>query len=104
MDIDYTGGVSVEAATNATISVPAWDAYMKPLTVPIVVSIKMNRFSARVLLKIKPFWESNRLWFGFYHKPEMKLELQVIPVAFEAKLTWPGGANHLQQAHQASAG
>lgn len=33
MDIDYTGGISVEAATNATLSVPAWEAYMKPLTV-----------------------------------------------------------------------
>jgi Maintenance of mitochondrial morphology protein 1 len=33
MDIDYTGGVSVEAATQATLSVPAWDAYMKPITV-----------------------------------------------------------------------
>jgi hypothetical protein len=44
------------------------------------VAVKINRFSARVLLKIKPFWESNRLWFGFYHKPELKLELQVEPI------------------------
>lgn len=80
MDIDYTGGVRVEAATEATLSVPAWDAYMKPITVPIVVAVKINRFAARLLLKIKPFWESNRVWFGFYHKPELKLELQVEPI------------------------
>lgn len=80
IDINYNGGISVEASTAATLSVPAWDAYMKPITVPIVVAIKIKRFSARVLLKIKPFWESNRLWFGFYHEPELKLELQVDPI------------------------
>ncbi|KAI8914333.1 putative integral membrane protein conserved region-domain-containing protein, partial [Gorgonomyces haynaldii] len=80
LDIDYTGGFRVEAATVANLSVPAWDAYMKPITVPIVVAIKINHFAARVLLKIKPFWESNRVWFGFYHKPELKLELQVEPI------------------------
>ncbi|KAJ3318190.1 hypothetical protein HDV06_000777 [Boothiomyces sp. JEL0866] len=80
MDIDYTGGVRVEAATQASLSVPAWDAYMKPITVPIVVAVKINKFSARVLFKIKPFWESNRIWFGFYRQPELKLELEVEPI------------------------
>ncbi|KAI8923576.1 putative integral membrane protein conserved region-domain-containing protein, partial [Entophlyctis helioformis] len=80
MDIDYTGGVRIEAATVATLSVPAWDAYMKPITVPIVVAVKIKRFSARVLLKVKPFWETNRIWFGFYRKPELKLELEVEPI------------------------
>lgn len=80
MDIDYTGGISIEAATLATISVPAWDSYLKPITIPLVVAITIKKFSARVLLKLKPFWESNRLWFGFYRKPELKLELQVEPI------------------------
>jgi hypothetical protein len=80
MDIDYTGGIRIEAATCATLSVPAWDAYMKPITVPIVVAVKINKFSARVLFKIKSFWETNRIWFGFYRQPELKLELEVEPI------------------------
>ena len=80
MDIHYDGGVRLVLATEATLSVPAWDAYMKPITVPIVVAVKINRFSARILFKIKPFWESNRIWFGFYRQPELKLELEVEPI------------------------
>lgn len=80
MDIDYTGGVRLVLATETTLSVPAWDAYMKPITVPIVVAVKISRFSARILFKIKPFWESNRVWFGFYRKPELILELEVEPI------------------------
>ncbi|KAL2915008.1 hypothetical protein HK105_205552 [Polyrhizophydium stewartii] len=80
VDIDYTGGVRVEAATVANLSVAALDAYMKPITVPIVVAVTIKRFSARVLLKIKPFWETNRVWFGFYRQPELKLELEVEPI------------------------
>ncbi len=80
MDIDYTGGVRLVLATEATLSVPAWDAYMRPITVPVTVAVKIKRFSARVLFKIKPFWESNRIWFGFYRQPELKLELEVEPI------------------------
>ena len=80
MDIHYDGGFRLVLATEATLSVPAWDAYMKPITVPIIVAVKINRFSARILFKIKPFWESNRIWFGFYRKPELKLELEVEPI------------------------
>jgi hypothetical protein len=80
MDIDYTGGFRLVLATETTLSVPAWDAYMKPITVPIVVAVKISRFSARILFKIKPFWESNRVWFGFYRQPELILELEVEPI------------------------
>jgi hypothetical protein len=53
---------------------------MKPIQVPIVVALCLKRFSARALIKIKPFWESNRVWFGFYRKPELVLELEVEPI------------------------
>jgi hypothetical protein len=53
---------------------------MKPIVVPLVVALTLKRFSARVLIKVKPFWESNRIWFGFYRKPELKLELEVEPI------------------------
>jgi hypothetical protein len=53
---------------------------MKPINVPIVVALGIKSFSARILLKVKPFWETNRIWFGFYRDPEIKLELEVEPV------------------------
>ncbi|KAJ3111931.1 hypothetical protein HDU96_005136 [Phlyctochytrium bullatum] len=80
VDIDYTGGVRVEAATIATVSVSAFEPYVKPLQIPLVVAIKVKRFSARVLIKIKPFWETSRVWVGFYRDPGLKLELDVEPI------------------------
>ncbi|KAI8850467.1 putative integral membrane protein conserved region-domain-containing protein [Chytridium lagenaria] len=80
VDIDYTGGVMVEAATLATISVSAFEPYVKPLQIPLVVSIKVKRFSARVLIKIKPNVETSRVWVGFYREPGLKLELDVEPI------------------------
>ena len=53
---------------------------MKPIKVPIVIAVSIKRFSARILLKVKPFWESNRVWFGFYKEPELKLELDIEPI------------------------
>ncbi|KAJ3316728.1 hypothetical protein HDU76_001586 [Blyttiomyces sp. JEL0837] len=80
-DIDYTGGFQIQAATVATISVAAWEAYLKPLEIPLVVAIKVIRFSARLLIKMKPFSETSRLWVGFYRQnPEMKIELEVEPI------------------------
>jgi hypothetical protein len=72
--------VRIEAATVATISVTAWEPYLKPLEIPLVVAIKIKRFSARVLIKIKSFWETSRVWVGFYRDPEMKLEVEVEPI------------------------
>ena len=80
LDISYNGGIRVEAGTDATIEVPAWELYMKPIKVPIVLAVKIKRFSARILLKVKPFWESNRVWFGVYKEPELKLELDIEPI------------------------
>lgn len=80
LDVDYTGGISLDAATVASISVNAWTQYMKPITVPIIVRITITRFFARMLVKMKPFWESDRVWFGFYRHPEVVLELKVEPV------------------------
>jgi hypothetical protein len=53
---------------------------MRPINVPIVVRVSITSFSARVLLKVKPLWETNRIWFGFYRHPELKLELNLEPI------------------------
>ena len=73
-------GISLEAATAASISVTAWTDYLRPINVPIVVRVSITSFSARMLLKVKPLWETNRIWFGFYRHPELKLELNLEPI------------------------
>eukprot|EP00842_Homolaphlyctis_polyrhiza_P000483 jgi/Hompol1/1435/HPOL_005596-RA len=80
VDIDYSGGIRVEASTLITLKIPSLDAHIKPLVLPITLAVKILHFSARLLLKIKPFHESNRLWFGFFRHPELKLKLQVEPI------------------------
>ncbi|KAJ3412541.1 hypothetical protein HDV05_000622 [Chytridiales sp. JEL 0842] len=80
VDITYTGGCRIEAETLATISLPSFEPYFKPLPIPIVVSIKVTRFSARLLLKIKPFWETSRIWFGLYRDPEIDIGVEVEPI------------------------
>ncbi|KAJ1568538.1 hypothetical protein HK096_006148 [Nowakowskiella sp. JEL0078] len=82
-DITYTGGSSVQAATVATISVPAMQSYFGPLQIPLVVSICVNRISARILLK---FDKSNRMFFGIYQDPPMQLELSVQPIIADKRL------------------
>ncbi|KAJ3020694.1 hypothetical protein HKX48_000358 [Thoreauomyces humboldtii] len=78
MDIEYTGGVRIDAATLATISINSLE--LKPLQVPIVVGVQINRFSARILIKVKGMWETNRFWVGIQREPEVKLEMKVEPV------------------------
>ncbi|KAJ1566156.1 hypothetical protein HK405_010861, partial [Cladochytrium tenue] len=74
-------GIRIEAGTIATISLTGWEKYLKPLTIPLVVAIKVKRFSARVLIKAKPLWESSRLWFGLFKEdPAPRLELDVEPI------------------------
>ncbi|KAI9333518.1 putative integral membrane protein conserved region-domain-containing protein, partial [Zopfochytrium polystomum] len=80
-DVDYTGGFRIEAATIATVSVTAWEKYIKPITLPLVVAIKVKKFSARVLIKAKPLWESSRLWVGLHRDdPPLQIELEVEPI------------------------
>ncbi|TPX70327.1 hypothetical protein SpCBS45565_g01713 [Spizellomyces sp. 'palustris'] len=80
LDIEYTGGVRLEAATVATISVEAWNDIVKPIQVPLVVAVRIKRFSARLLLKVKPYWETNRIWMGVLRDPDLVLELEVEPI------------------------
>ncbi|KAJ3154095.1 hypothetical protein HDU86_005020 [Geranomyces michiganensis] len=78
MDVEYTGGVRIEAATLATISINKLD--LKPLQVPIVVGVQIIRFAARLLIKIKGTYETNRMWFGIQRDPAVKLEMKVEPL------------------------
>ena len=80
MDLEYTGGIALELATVASISVDAWVDYVKPITVPILVRVSITKFCARVLIKMRPLWESHRIWIGLYRHPEVILELNMEPI------------------------
>ncbi|KAJ3388095.1 hypothetical protein HDU92_001640 [Lobulomyces angularis] len=79
MDIEYNGGAQIVAGTTAVISVPSLDNFIKvsPFEMPLVLGIAIRKFKAKVLLKIKPNFESNRIWFGLYGDPGMHLELEI---------------------------
>jgi hypothetical protein len=73
------GGAKIEAATLATISLTGWENYLKPISIPLTISIKINKFSARLRLLIKPFWESSRIWVGL-HRDSLNLSVEVEPI------------------------
>ncbi|KAJ3179527.1 hypothetical protein HDU85_004800 [Gaertneriomyces sp. JEL0708] len=80
LDVEYTGGARLEIKTVATIAVDALNDVVKPLDIPLVVGVQITHFAARVLIKAKPYWESNRMWIGFCRDPDIKLKLQVEPI------------------------
>ncbi|KAJ3070946.1 hypothetical protein HDU98_006018, partial [Podochytrium sp. JEL0797] len=78
LDLNYTGGIRIEAATLATISVSRLNSLLTPFSIPLVVAIKINHIHATVRLKIKPFHETSRIWVGL-HK-NLEIGIQVEPV------------------------
>ncbi|KAI8824307.1 uncharacterized protein EV422DRAFT_519678 [Fimicolochytrium jonesii] len=78
VDVEYTGKARLEVATLATISINSLD--LKPLQVPLVVGVQIDRFAARLLIKIKGMWETNRVWLGIQREPAVQLEMKVVPV------------------------
>ncbi|KAI8905343.1 putative integral membrane protein conserved region-domain-containing protein [Powellomyces hirtus] len=79
MDVEYTGGVRIEAATLATISIDTLN-HLAPLQVPIVVGVQIVHFAARIVIKVKGMWETNRMWVGIQQDPPVKLEMKVEPL------------------------
>lgn len=80
MYIRYEGGFSVEIETEANLSVTT---RMRPLRVPLVLSVKLKKLTGKMMLKIKPC-PTNRLWIGFYETPSM--ELQIDPIVSDKQI------------------
>ncbi|KAI8845867.1 hypothetical protein BJ741DRAFT_586001 [Chytriomyces cf. hyalinus JEL632] len=86
LDFVYTGGLRVEAATLASISVTALGAFLtKPFEIPITLAVRINRIKATLRLRMKPFHETSRLWVGLH--PGLDLSVQVEPGVLNQLLT-----------------
>ncbi|ORY42393.1 hypothetical protein BCR33DRAFT_309505 [Rhizoclosmatium globosum] len=83
LNLNYTGGIRVEAATVATISVSTLN--LQPFSIPLVLAIKINHIHATIRLKIKPFHESSRVWVGLH--PNLDIGIQVDPVISNRLIT-----------------
>lgn len=72
-DILYTGGFQVIISTTARLELPK----MKPIIIPLLLSITIQRISGRILLRIKAP-PTDRIWVGFYELPNMNLKIDPI--------------------------
>ncbi|KAI8078188.1 putative integral membrane protein conserved region-domain-containing protein [Gilbertella persicaria] len=72
--ITYAGGLRVVIQTDFTWT---YSSLMKPIRVPLVLSVMLKQMSGKLLMKIKPP-PSNRYWVGFYEMPIMDWEITPI--------------------------
>lgn len=72
-DFLYTGGFQVVVTTTARLDLPK----MKPIIIPLLLSILVRRICGRVLFRIKSP-PTDRIWIGFYGLPSMDLKIDPI--------------------------
>ncbi|KAF1803245.1 putative integral membrane protein conserved region-domain-containing protein [Mucor lusitanicus] len=72
--IHYAGGLRVVIQTDFTWT---YSSLMKPIRVPLVLSVMLKKMSGKFLVKVKPP-PTNRCWIGFYEMPDMEWEIQPI--------------------------
>ncbi|KAI8366493.1 putative integral membrane protein conserved region-domain-containing protein [Choanephora cucurbitarum] len=72
--ITYAGGLRVVIQTDFSWT---YSSLMKPIRVPLVLSVMLKRLSGKLLLKIKPP-PTNRCWIGFCEMPTMDWEITPI--------------------------
>ncbi|CAO3643472.1 unnamed protein product [Mucor fragilis] len=72
--IHYAGGLRVVIQTDFTWT---YSSLMKPIRVPLVLSVMLKKLSGKFLVKVKPP-PTNRCWIGFYEMPDMEWEIQPI--------------------------
>ncbi|KAJ3117688.1 hypothetical protein HK100_000769 [Physocladia obscura] len=81
IDLKYTGGIRVEAATTATTRIPISTTATTTSTNPLAVSIKITRATATVRIMVKAFHETSRVWIGVHDG--FDVGIQVEPVISE---------------------
>lgn len=72
--IHYAGGLRVVIQTDFNWN---YSSLMKPIRVPLVLSVTLKKLSGKFLLKVKPP-PTNRYWIGFYDMPVMDWEITPI--------------------------
>jgi hypothetical protein len=82
-NVDYAGGLRVVIKTDFHWT---YSSLMKPISLPLVLSVSLKSIKGKFQLKIKPP-PTNRLWFGFYSMPEMDWEITPIVSDKQIKLS-----------------
>ncbi|KAI8874784.1 hypothetical protein K501DRAFT_161219, partial [Backusella circina FSU 941] len=82
-NVDYAGGLKVVIKTDFHWS---YSSLMKPISLPLVLSVSLKSIKGQFQLKIKPP-PTNRVWFGFYSMPEMDWEIMPIVADKQVKLS-----------------
>lgn len=78
--LDYSGGMYFKISTEALFAIDQKYIKVNPIHIPLVLGVSVKKFSAKVLVKMKPFFASNRIWVGFYNDPPIQLELSIDPI------------------------
>jgi hypothetical protein len=71
VSLNYTGGALLKAKSTIKVQIALWGT----LSVPIVISITINRLDARLRFVIKSLHESNRIWLGIHRDPIINVEI-----------------------------
>ncbi|MBM6388036.1 MAG: hypothetical protein JSY10_29500 [Paenibacillus sp.] len=72
--VHYAGGLQVVIQTDFNWN---YSSLMKPIRVPLVLSVTLKKLSGKLLLKVKPP-PTNRYWVAFYEMPVMDWEITPI--------------------------
>lgn len=81
VEIFYPGGFQLTISSDLKLEIPK----LKPLIVPVAMSVQIRRFSGKAMLRIKAP-PTDRIWIGFYSQPQ--LEIDVEPVVATTAITW----------------
>jgi hypothetical protein len=88
--VNYAGGLRVVIQTDFTWT---YSSLMKPIRVPLVLSVTLKKMSGKVLLKVKPP-PTNRCWVGFYEMPVMDWE--ITPIVSDKQIRFSMVTNAIQ--------
>lgn len=72
--LHYAGGLRVVIQTDFNWT---YSSLMKPIKIPLVLSVTLKKLAGKFMLKIKPP-PTNRYWIGFYELPVMDWEITPI--------------------------
>ncbi|KAF9432047.1 hypothetical protein BGZ76_011327 [Entomortierella beljakovae] len=76
MDLNllYQGGFRGEIEAEAVVTVTK---KIQPIKVSLVLVVTLDRLEGRLQLWIKPP-PSNRIWYGFYHRPNVEMKIEPV--------------------------
>ncbi|GAA5803078.1 hypothetical protein HPULCUR_008553 [Helicostylum pulchrum] len=88
--VHYAGGLQVVIQTDFNWN---YSSLMKPIRVPLVLSVTLKKLSGKLLLKVKPP-PTNRYWVAFYEMPVMDWE--VTPIVSDKQIRLSMVTNAIQ--------